>query len=87
MTQYKQITGHLIFNVKMARLLVKTAAIISEPVGNNYFKSCLGNPDVWIRPAMSKDDKEYYGYVLLWTDDCLDVSHRLEVVLQEEIGE
>ena len=73
--------------MKMARLLIKTSVIIFENVGKIIFTSCLGNPDVWIRPAMSKDDKEYYGYVLLWTDDCLDVSHRLEVVLQEEIGE
>ena len=89
MTQYKQITGHLIFNVKMARLLVKTSAIIFEHVGNNYFQVLLGRSHVWIRPAMSEDHgQEYYEYVLLWNDDCLDDSHQPEVfLLQEEIGE
>ena len=50
------------------------------------FKSCLADPDVWIRPAMSEGGLEYYEYVLLWTDDCLVISHRPEVVLRNEIG-
>ena len=50
------------------------------------FKSCLTDPDVWIRPAMNEDGQEYYEYVLLWTDDCLVISHRPEVVLHNEIG-
>ena len=72
----------------MARLLVKTLAIIFENVGNNYFQVLLGQSHVWIHPAMSEDGQEYYEYVLLWNYDCLDVSHQPEVfLLQEEIGE
>ena len=70
----------------MARLLIKTSVIIFENVGKIIFTSCLGNPDVWIRPAMSKDGQEYYEYVSLWTDDCLDVSQQPEAVLQKKIG-
>ena len=50
------------------------------------FHSCLADPDVWMRAAMSDEGQEYYEYVLLWTDDCLVISHRPEYVLREEIG-
>ena len=50
------------------------------------FASCLADPDVWMRAAMSDKGQEYYEYVLLWTDDCLVISHRPEYVLREEIG-
>ena len=72
----------------MARLLVKTLAIIFENVGNNYFQVLLGQSHVWIHPAMSEDGQEYYEYVLLWPDDCFDIKQQPAVVLlQEEIGE
>ena len=51
-----------------------------------HFKSCLADPDVWIRLAMSESGLEYYEYVLSWTDDCLVISHLPEFVLRHEIG-
>ena len=39
------------------------------------FKSCLADPDVWLRPAEKSDGEEYYEYVLVYVDDILVVSH------------
>jgi hypothetical protein len=38
------------------------------------FVSCLADPDVWLHPATSSDGKEYYEYVLVYTDDILALS-------------
>ena len=46
------------------------------------FKSYLADPDVWMRQAVDTKGMEYYEYVLLWTDDCLVISHRPEYVLR-----
>ena len=51
-----------------------------------HFKSCLADPDVWMRPAVDTNGREYYEYVLLWTDDCLVINHRPDYVLRNEIG-
>jgi hypothetical protein len=50
------------------------------------FKSCLADPDVWMRPAQKPDGSEYYEYVLLYTDDVLVVSTNGESILREGIG-
>ena len=38
------------------------------------FKSCLADPDVWMRPAINNDGNTYYEYILLYVDDALVVS-------------
>ena len=50
------------------------------------FTSCRADPDVWMRAAVDPDRREYWEYVLLYTDDCLVVSHRGQSVLTDEIG-
>ena len=50
------------------------------------FKPCRADPDVWMRPAMKPDGHHYFEFVLLYTDDCLVISHRGESVLRNEIG-
>jgi hypothetical protein len=50
------------------------------------FKPCRADPDVWMRPAMKPDGHHYFEYVLLYTDNCLVVSHRGESVLRDKIG-
>ena len=59
---------------------------LRECMQHIHFKSCLADPDVWMRPAVDLNGKEYYEYVLLWTDDCLVISHRPDYVLRNEIG-
>jgi hypothetical protein len=50
------------------------------------FKSCLADPDVWMREATKKDGSEYWEYVLLYTDDALAIGENAEKVLRNEIG-
>ena len=50
------------------------------------FKSCLADPDLWMRPATKADGTEYYEYVLLYVDDALCISENGEKVLRDEIG-
>ena len=39
------------------------------------FKSCMADPDVWLRPAQKDNGFTYYEYILTYVDDCLVVSH------------
>ena len=59
---------------------------LRECMQHIHFKCCLADPDVWMRPAVGRNGKEYYEYVLLRTDDCLVISHRPDYVLRNEIG-
>ena len=49
------------------------------------FKSCLADPDVWMRPATKSDGSEYYEFVLLYTDNVLCISENSEKTIREEI--
>ena len=50
------------------------------------FKSCLADPDVWMRPAIKSDGNTYYEYILLYVDDALMVSENAESILHNELG-
>ena len=50
------------------------------------FKSCLADPDVWMRPAIKSDGNTYYEYILLYVDDTLVVSENAESILCNELG-
>ena len=50
------------------------------------FKSCLADPDVWMRPAIKSDGNTYYKYILIYVDDALVVSENAESILQNELG-
>ena len=50
------------------------------------FKSCLADPDVWMRPAMKSEGNTYYEYILLYGDDALVVSENVESILRNELG-
>ena len=51
-----------------------------------HFKSCLADPDVWMRPAIKSDGNTYYEYILLYVDDALVVSENAESILHNELG-
>lgn len=59
---------------------------LRECMGFLGFKTCLADPDVWMRPALKSDGSEYWEYVLLYTDDTLVISENGEKVLREQIG-
>ena len=48
------------------------------------FKSCLADPDVWMRPAIKSDGNTYYEYILLYVDNALVVSENAESILHNE---
>ena len=50
------------------------------------FKLCPADPDVWMQPAKHSDGREYYEYVLLYTDDTMVISENAESVLRNELG-
>ena len=51
------------------------------------FSPCIADPDVWMQKAINtKDNSEYWEYVLLYVDDALCISHRPREVLEKEIG-
>ena len=50
------------------------------------FKSCLADPDVWMRLAIKSDGNTYYEYILLYVDDALVVSENAESILRNELG-
>ena len=47
------------------------------------YKSCLADPDLWIRVAVADSGCEYYEYMLLYTDDCLSISEYPREALME----
>lgn len=50
------------------------------------FKSCRGDPDIWMRPAQKDDGSTYWEYVLLYVDDALVISQRADSIVRTEIG-
>ena len=49
------------------------------------FKSCLADPDIWMRAAIKSDGNTYYEYILLYVDNALAVSENAESILQNEL--
>ena len=47
------------------------------------YESCLADPDVWMRKSQKDDGTEYWEYMLLYTDDCLSVSHLPRAALDD----
>ena len=47
------------------------------------YTSCLADPDLWIRKAITDNGNDYYEYMLLYTDDCLSVSEHPRQALME----
>ena len=50
------------------------------------FKLIQGDPEVWMQEAVKASGTKYWGYVLLYVDNCLFVSKNGERVLKNEIG-
>ena len=47
------------------------------------FKSCLADPDIWMRPAMKSDGTPHHECIPLCTDDALTVGENPEKILRE----
>ena len=44
---------------------------MAQSLRNAGFKSCLADPDVWLRPAVKPDGTKIYEYVLCYVDDLI----------------
>ena len=49
------------------------------------FKSCLADPNMWMRPTIKSNGNTYYEYILLYVDDTLVVSENAESILRNEL--
>ena len=47
------------------------------------YKPSQADQDVWLRPATTEDDHEYYEYILVYVDDLLHVSHNPDESMQQ----
>ena len=46
--------------------------------------SCKADSDLWYKPVTHLDDGfEYYAYILLYINDCLEFHHDTESILYE----
>ena len=80
------------------RALIRRALYGGKMAGRDYwnhmrscmefleFKTCIADPDVWMRKAKKADGSTYWEYVLLYVDDALVISEHGNKVLHEEIG-
>lgn len=83
---------------KGKRAIIKRALYGGKTAGRDFrnhlrecmrhlnFISCLADPDIWIRKNTKESGEAYWEYVLLYTDDCIVVSHQAEKVIRKEIG-
>ena len=51
------------------------------------FQSCKADPDVWFRPSTKSDGTDYYQYVLIYTNDILEIMEEPERFLRDELGD
>ena len=78
------------------RAIIKRALYGSKAAGRDFrnhlrscmehlgYKSCLADPDLWMRPARKrKTNEEYWEYILLYVDDALAISEEPDAALHE----
>ena len=58
-------------------------AFLVEHLDNIGLRSSVANPDVWLRPALKLDGKEYYEYVLIYVDDIMAISHDTDRIIKQ----
>jgi Reverse transcriptase (RNA-dependent DNA polymerase) len=58
-------------------------ALVAEQLWDMGYRSCRGDPDVWFRPAVTKDGYDVYEYVLMYVDDLFCVSPNPEHTMNE----
>ena len=51
------------------------------------FQSYKADPDVWFRPSIKSDGTDYYQYVLIYTNNILEIMEEPERFLRDELGD
>ena len=54
---------------------------VSQTLREAGFKSCLADPDVYMRKAVKPNGAKYWEYVLMYVDDIMVVSHNTKPIL------
>ncbi len=49
--------------------------LFRQSTGHLSYKSCLADPDIWMRPAVKDNNSHYYEYLAIYVDDTLCISH------------
>ena len=87
---YEYLVGRILIITKALYGLKSTGAsfraFMAEKLDEIGFKSSMGDPDVWMRPAAKPDGEEYYEYILVYVDDIISVSHKALEVMEEIKG-
>ena len=58
-------------------------AYMSDKLDDLGFKSLVADPDVWMRSLVKPDEEEYYEYILMYTDDILEISMQPRYVIKD----
>ena len=49
---------------------------LSDCMRHMGYKSCMADPDLWLKPEVIPSDKsEYYSYIICYVDDILCIHH------------
>ena len=56
---------------------------LGECMQSLEYKSCLADPDLWMKAAVRPDGTEYYSYILNYVDDIMVIHHDAMPVLEE----
>jgi Reverse transcriptase (RNA-dependent DNA polymerase) len=78
----KAIIVHVLYGLKSAGASFRRQ--ISDCMRTLGYERCKADPDLWYKPMVHPDDKfEYYAYVLLFVDNCLEIHHDATSALTE----
>jgi hypothetical protein len=55
----------------------------SKSLDEMNYKSCIADPDVYMKAECTKDGHAYWSYMLVYVDDCLLIHHDPNPVMEE----
>ena len=50
------------------------------------FSPCKADADIWMRKAKRANNTNYWEYVILYVDDCLEISVDPDSIVRDKIG-
>ena len=51
-------------------------AMLADTIWAMQYRPSKADPDVWLRPAVMPDGREYYEMILCYVDDVISISHK-----------
>ena len=56
--------------------------MLADTIWAMQYRPSKADPDVWLRPAMMTDGREYYEMILCYVDDAISLSNKSCQVVQ-----